>query len=198
MLDEALAEADPARTIRATDVDHDGDLDLLTEAGLFTANGDGSWRRQMEGLEALSSDAASVLPMDLDQDRDRDLVVVGQQGLWVIRNDRIWQWESLQIDDEPAQAVVGATQTPMGWLICTFCGPRLWIISRSDDLSLVRKHQTELKGMHSMMLADFSGMDVWNCSVPETVPLSCIPLTMPRRWKRRWMHSRTRVRRCVP
>ena len=35
-------------------------------------------------LEALSSDAVSVLPMDLDQDRDRDLVVVGQQGLWVI------------------------------------------------------------------------------------------------------------------
>ena len=65
VLDEALAEADPARTIRATDVDHDGDLDLLTESGLFTANGDGSWRRQMEGLEALSSDAASVLPMDL-------------------------------------------------------------------------------------------------------------------------------------
>ena len=158
VLDEALAEADPARTIRATDVDHDGDLDLLTESGLFTANGDGSWRRQMEGLEALSSDAASVLPMDLDQDRDRDLVVVGQQGLWVIRNDRIWQWESLQIDDEPAQAVVGGDPNADGVVdLYVLRSTALDHFEVMRDLSMVRKNRTELKGTRSMMLADFSG-----------------------------------------
>ena len=158
VVDEALAQAPAAQTIRATDVDHDGDLDLLTESALFTANGDGSWRRQTEGLEALSSDAVSVLPMDLDQDRDRDLVVVGQQGLWVIRNDRIWQWESLQIDDEPAQAVVGGDPNADGVVdLYVLRSETLDHFEVLRDLSLVRKHQTELEGMHSMMLADFSG-----------------------------------------
>ena len=158
VVDEALAQAPFAQTIRATDVDHDGDLDLLTESGLFTANGDGSWRRQTEGLEALSSDAASVLPMDLDQDRDRDLVVVGQQGLWVIRNDRIWQWESIQIDDEPAQAVVGGDPNADGVVdLYVLRSETLDHFEVLRDLSLVRKHRTELEGMHSMMLADFSG-----------------------------------------
>ena len=130
----------------------------MTESALFTANGDGSWRRQTEGLEALSSDAVSVLPMDLDQDRDRDLVVVGQQGLWVIRNDRIWQWESLQIDDEPAQAVVGGDPNADGVVdLYVLRSETLDHFEVLRDLSLVRKHQTELKGMHSMMLADFSG-----------------------------------------
>lgn len=158
VVDQALHRAVSAQTIRATDVDHDGDLDLLTETGLFTANGDGSWRRQTEGLEALSSAAVSVLPMDLDQDRDRDLVVVGQQGLWVIRNDRIWQWESLQIDEEPASAVVGGDPNADGVVDLYVMRPAaLDHYEVMRDLSLVRKNRTEIEGMHSMMLADFSG-----------------------------------------
>ncbi len=155
---ETLSGAASAKTIRACDVDHDGDLDLLTESGLLTANGDGSWRRQSDGLEALSADAASVLPMDLDQDRDRDLVVVGLQGVFVVRNDRLWQWQTLQVDDEPAHAVVGGDPNADGVVdVYVLRATALDHFEVMRDLSLVQKKRIDIDGMHSMMLADFSG-----------------------------------------
>ena len=156
--DEALRNTPAARSIQASDVDHDGDLDLLTESGLLTANGDGSWRKQVDGLEALGDRALGVLTIDLDRDRDRDIVVVGDAGLSIVRNDRIWQWESKLIDEEPALAVVAGDPNVDGVVDLYVLRPKvLDHFEVQRDLSLNRTSRTEMPGMDSLMLADFSG-----------------------------------------
>nr|WP_239056791.1 FG-GAP-like repeat-containing protein [Wenzhouxiangella limi] len=99
-----LADPSACRDGAVLDADHDGDLDLFVVNAdganeLFNNNLDGSFRRLSRESEADLGGGArasrQVLAADLDADRDADLVILHEQPPHqVLRNDRLWRYES--------------------------------------------------------------------------------------------------------
>ena len=100
------------------DADHDGDLDLyLVNADgpdeLFNNNLDGTFRPLAADYQVAGSnpDSAMILPVDLDNDRDVDLIVVNNTTPHeVFINDRLWSYHPAvgfdQFNNSPALAVI--------------------------------------------------------------------------------------------
>jgi tetratricopeptide (TPR) repeat protein len=128
------------------DADHDGDLDIfLVNADgpneLLNNNLDGSFRPLAAEYQLSGSDNASimVLPVDIDQDRDVDLIVLNRTAPHeVYLNDRLWSYRPAPgfelFNNSPAQAVLAAdidadgltelyTITPGGDLLRWRSGP---------------------------------------------------------------------------
>jgi len=82
------------------DADHDGDLDIFVVNAdgpneLFNNNLDGTFRpiAQERGIAGSGKGSRQVLPVDLDNDRDVDIIVINSQpphDVWV--NDRLWAY----------------------------------------------------------------------------------------------------------
>jgi len=102
------------------DADHDGDLDLfLVNADgpneLLNNNLDGTFRplAQAFGLAGTDGQSLMVLPVDLDNDRDVDLIVLNRTGPHeVFINDRLWTYHPAtayeEFNNSPALAVLAA------------------------------------------------------------------------------------------
>jgi Tfp pilus assembly protein PilF len=102
------------------DADHDGDLDLfLVNSGgpneLLNNNLDGTFRPLAAeyGLAGSNSVSTGVLPVDLDNDRDADLIVLnGTVPHEVYANDRLWSYHAATgfelFNDREALAVLAA------------------------------------------------------------------------------------------
>ena len=99
---------DAVRYARAFDFDEDGDLDILavTESGIRLLRTDGvnselTWVSATDTLPRLPSPPTDVQPVDFDHEGDIDLLVVGDFGARLWRNDGFSV--SQQLDEEIAR-----------------------------------------------------------------------------------------------
>lgn len=105
-------------SVAAFDADHDGDLDLLLSAGdgpavLFNNNLDGTFR-PLDTFPAPDSPVSAShrgMALDLELDRDADILLLNRGGAHqVLRNDRLWRYESAAgfdaFADTPLAAVI--------------------------------------------------------------------------------------------
>ena len=99
---------DAVRFARALDFDEDGDLDILavTEAGIRLLRTEGvegelSWEPATEFIPSLPSPPTDVQPVDFDHEGDIDLLIVGEFGVRLWRNDGFSVRQ--QLDEEIAR-----------------------------------------------------------------------------------------------
>jgi len=85
---------EPARSLRTLDLHKDGTLDLVFLAAdglmLFEAQGEGSqvsWSMSPLNLPSVGTGARDVTTVDADHDGDLDLLVVGDSGIRLLRNN---------------------------------------------------------------------------------------------------------------
>ena len=79
--------------VRALDIDNDGDLDLLTFEGAtprFWIQGEGEFEEQVIPCPQLPSRPSDVTVVDFDHEGDVDLLLVGEFGARLWRNDGAW------------------------------------------------------------------------------------------------------------
>lgn len=108
------------------DADHDGDLDVFIVNAdgpneLLNNNRDGTFRpiATDSGVAGPGTGSRQVLPIDLDNDRDVDLVVLNTKAPHdVYLNDRLWSYHQAvgfdRFRDSPAIAVIGADRDTDG------------------------------------------------------------------------------------
>lgn len=85
--------------VQLIDADHDGDLDVFVafEGGghdVLSNNGDSTFRslRKEKGLALSSATGRNLVAVDLDSDRDTDLLVINEDSVDVLYNDRLWDY----------------------------------------------------------------------------------------------------------
>ncbi len=130
--------------VRWLDADHDGDLDLLIldRAGQFQLwNNNGNGTHQLISADWLEASAShrALLSVDLDGDRDVDLVLASDQGLTVLRNDRMWNYQTSTLAAQaPLQQALfsyDADGVPVIWTLRQAAedqGPGRWVPHRFD------------------------------------------------------------------
>ncbi len=102
LLEAALAEGElpESKRVQVADLDHDGDLDVLTldqngMVHLLNNNNDMTFKDISHDLIKPANNGgfiASAL-LDLDGDRDLDVVLLAEQSMSIVLNDRMWYYQ---------------------------------------------------------------------------------------------------------
>ncbi|MBD8526495.1 CRTAC1 family protein [Pseudomarimonas arenosa] len=167
-----LDEAAGCDDLNLLDADHDGDLDLLLRGGSSANHGSTLLNNNLNGSFRALDEFADVVPStghrqwltaDVDADRDLDLLVLGEQAPpLLLRNDRLWAWQAVELPVQwpgnwQAATLADLDATGLPSLYAVDDQSRLWQATPGNgQLSELGKLELSTANAH-LLAQDFDG-----------------------------------------